>query len=385
MASVLNSCAPLPPVVRTPLHAFHRDRATRIIDFHSWHMPLAFGGIVAEHRAVRSCVGLFDVSHMGKLLVAAPPAALQPLLPSALPAAPGGCKYTHLLREDGTILDDVIFSHLRPHLYLCVCNAGSHDAVLKWFHDGLPGLEVADLTTRLVCLAFQGPASRERLDAILDEGVGDLRPFRGKEARLRTPVEGKGRGSLAEVLPGDGWSGDLYLTRTGYTGELGFEIFAENRVGVGIWNALLAAEDTPRTVPVGLGARDTLRLEKGYLLSGQDFDGRQTPLETGHEWLLDWDREFVGREPLLQLKRRGGFSRLFGVKMTGKAIPRRGAEVLQGSEAVGRLTSASFSPSLERGIGLGYLAPEAAKPDQPVQVAVRGDAQEAVTAKLPFV
>lgn len=377
--------------LQTPLGVFHTEHAKRLVDFHGWRMPLYFSSILAEHHAVRRDVAVFDVSHMGDLLLtgAAGAEALEGAIPSSLPSV-NQARYTHLLRRDGTILDDVMIVGLDRHQYLCVCNAGRTTEVTRWFARFVGSAEVRDLTSDLVCLAVQGPRAVEALENLLEEALSGLRRFQGLVARLRameasavSPREMEGWVPLHARL-GVGTSGErseLYVTRTGYTGEDGFEVYADSGLGLALWRALVDAQVTP----AGLGARDTLRMEKGYLLSGQDFDGRRTPLEAGYEWLIAWDHDFVGREPLLQLKQRGSYPRFVGVQLLDRGVPRAGASVLRRGEVVGSLTSGTLSPTLGVGMGLGYVEKDASAPGTAVEVEIRGRQHEAETIRLPFV
>ncbi|MEE9593383.1 MAG: glycine cleavage system aminomethyltransferase GcvT [Thermoplasmata archaeon] len=374
--------------MRTPLFGYHRTHARKVVDFYGWEMPLYFSRIRAEHLAVRSHVGFFDVSHMGKIHLAGSEigSELQALIPSRLPAREGVCRYTFLLDDRGRIMDDVIFCRLSDTSYLCVGNAGPRERVVAWFRDRLVTSRVEDHTTELVCLALQGPEAERTLQPLSDSPLEDLRFFRGTltGAPKGVPLETKGWGSLADYL-GPESSHDpraYYVTRTGYTGEDGFEIYAPNPLGAALWTALIEESGVP---PVGLGARDTLRLEKGYLLSGQDFDGRQTPFEVGYERVVHWDHDFVGREPLRTQEGKTGYPRLQGVQLREPGVPRPGHAVWQGDRQVGALTSATLSPTLGVGIGLGYLEDAARVPGQPLEVEVRGKRLRAEATKPPFV
>lgn len=360
-------------------------------------MPLYFSSIIREHRAVRGSAGIFDVSHMGKIYLNGVDIAerLQGLLPNTVPRKEGVCRYTHLLDEKGRIIDDVIISCLRVDEYLCVCNAGPTSRVVSWFRWWLGDSETRDLTHDLVCLALQGPRSETVLQPLVSADLGKLRSFRGVTTEFTgdiqgldsLPVEIEGWASLPSLLDWDGANNHktIYITRTGYTGEDGFEIFAPNELGKAIWSAVVLSDTGVRVIPAGLAARDTLRLEKGYLLSGQDFDGEQTPLEVGYDWLVKWDHDFVGRSQLLQLRRKGGFTRLMGVRLESKGVPRRGNRIYWEGKEVGFLTSATLSPTLKAGIGLGYLQPEACVEGRQVELDIRGTRHRAQVVKPPFV
>lgn len=353
-------------------------------------MPLYFSSLAGEHEAVRAAAGLFDVSHMGKLVVNSRSRDLSFLTASNLPESVGVCKYTHLLNTKGGIIDDIILTCVSRDRYLCVPNAGATKRVTGLLTEHLGQGAAVDLTANLVCLAIQGPQSIEALQSILATPITGLGPFRGVFATLHPdiiqgPVETEGWEPGPHPLGLENTAIDVYVTRTGYTGEIGFEIFAANETGLAIWSSLLDRGGADRVVPAGLGARDTLRLEMGYLLSGQDFDGRQTPLEAGYAWIVDWDHDFVGRDSLAHLKERGGYPRFTGVKLLDRAIPRRGNSVSRSGNPAGKLTSASFSPSLGVGIGLGYLDVDVAGKGEEVEVEIRGKKHPATTVRLPFI
>jgi len=376
--------------LRTPLYGWHASRAARIVEFSGWEMPLLYTGIVEEHAAVRTAAGLFDVSHMGKLLLEGPGthAAVSRLSTNDIPNVPGRARYTHLLDDQGRVLDDVIFTCLAPDRFLCVCNAGPRPRVVPWIRAHLSGPELRDLTPDYLCLALQGPEAPAILGALTRSDLGTVRPFRALDIGFRPPSgsacppETEGWGPRLLALTPD--PAAVLITRTGYTGEEGFEIFPPSRLGVPIWEALLAAGADAGIRPAGLGARDTLRLEKGYLLSGQDFTGRETSLETNSEWLVKWDHDFIGREALLAQKARGGYRRLTGLRLRDRGVPRHGCAVLAGGREVGLVTSGTMSPSLKIGIALAYLDEPVAAPGTAVEVDVRGEHKRAVVVKPPF-
>src|SRR3989442_11065499 len=294
--------------LRTPLFDWHAAHGARIVEFAGWDMPLLYAGIVEEHLAVRRAAGLFDVSHMGKLLIEGPgaSAAVNALSTNDIPATPGRARYTHLLDDAGRILDDVIFTCLAPDRYLCVCNAGPRARVVDWIGSHLEGPRLADRTPDYLCLALQGPRAAEVLGRLTSSDLGSIKPFRAAAIPLTlpggAPPETKGWGSGDALAP----PGSVLVTRTGYTGEDGFELFPRSVLAVPAWDALLAAGRDLGAVPVGLGARDTLRLEKGYLLSGQDFTGTETSLETNSEWLLEGGHAVICRQGPLARKTPGG-------------------------------------------------------------------------------
>jgi aminomethyltransferase len=392
---------------RTPLYEWHRAAGARFFEFAGWEMPLQYTGIIEEHLTVRKSVGFFDVSHMGKLFIegSGAHAFLDFLSANDVPSTPGRARYTHLLRDDGTIIDDVIVTCLAGDRYFLVCNAGPRDAVVAWLKSHLrPGVRLADRTSEFLCLALQGPRAPELLQRFTSVDLSKLKPFGAAvldfvppapwgAAPRAVPPEIKGWGRDPVMDPSMPPAGEptvsggrtaFLATRTGYTGEPGFELFPKATEGLEVWAAILKAGDDLGIRPIGLGARDTLRLEKGYLLSGQDFDGHQTPLEVNSAWLVKWDRPFLGREALEQQRARDDYRRLVGVRMEDQGIPRHGHRVLFHEKEVGHVTSGTMSPSLRIGIALASVHKSAADVGTVVHIDIRGTPHPGRVTKLPF-
>ncbi len=376
------------PALRTPLFGWHASHGARIVEFGGWEMPLLYTGIVEEHLAVRRAAGLFDVSHMGKLVLEGPGATalVNRLSTNDVPSAAGRARYTHLLDEAGRILDDVIFTVLGPERYLCVCNAGPRPRVVAWIREHLGSVRLADRTPDFSCLALQGPRAAAVLGRLTPHDLASIRPFRAAAIEMTLPGRGvppetEGRGTPREGLSPPG---TVLITRTGYTGEDGFELLPPSALALPVWEALLAAGGDAGIAPVGLGARDTLRLEKGYLLSGTDFTGSETSLETNSEWLVKWDHDFIGRDALRAQRERGGYRRLTGVRLLERGVPRHGCRVLEAGREVGTVTSGTMSPSLKVGIALGYLDERVSAPGTRVEVDIRGEPKRAEVVKSPF-
>ncbi|MEK6986897.1 MAG: glycine cleavage system aminomethyltransferase GcvT [Candidatus Thermoplasmatota archaeon] len=393
--------------LHTPLYDWHVAAGARLIEFGGWEMPLQYSGIVEEHLTVRKAVGLFDVSHMGKLLVDGPSSHdfLDRLSVNDVSTQPGRARYTQLLREDATIIDDVIVTCLSPSRYFVVCNAGPRPAVLAWLEAHRPaGVRIQDLTRTHLCLALQGPRAPELLQRFTPLDLAVLKPFWGARVDFYSPPRGApGTGVPVEV---EGWGSSLqdslmaaaaevpgtavsdgpgfFITRTGYTGEQGFELFPPEGPGRRVWAALLAEGADLGIRPIGLGARDTLRLEKGYLLSGQDFDGRQTPLEVNSAWVVKWGRPFLGHEALEAQRGRDDYPRLVGLRMADKGIPRHGCRVLTEGAVVGTVTSGTMSPSLRVGIALASVDRAHTSPDARLDVDIRGTPHPARIVRPPF-
>ena len=393
--------------LRTPLYESHRRAGARFIEFGGWEMPLQFSGIIEEHLTVRQAVGLFDVSHMGKIFIegAGAHAFLDSLSANAVPIVPGRARYTQLLREDGTIIDDVIVTCLAAGRFFLVCNAGPRDAVIAWLTvHRRQDVHLADRTSEFLCLALQGPRAPDLLQRFTSVDLGRMKPFAGGVIDFVPPlpwgaapravppeIQGWGRSpTTGPAMPPreeptvSGGRIAFLATRTGYTGEAGFELFPPAAAGLGVWEALLAAGADVAIRPTGLGARDTLRLEKGYLLSGQDFDGHQTPLEVNSAWLVKWDRDFIGREALLKQRETDDYRRLVGVRVEDRGIPRPGYAVLSRGAEVGRVASGTLSPSLRVGIALASLEKSASALGTTLEIDIRGTLHPVRITQLPF-
>ncbi len=393
--------------LRTPLFAWHEATGARLIEFGGWEMPLQYSSIVEEHLTVRRAVGLFDVSHMGKLLVQGPSAHafLDGLSANDIPTTSGRARYTQLLREDGTIIDDLIITCLSSTQFFAVCNAGPRPTVLAWLGARRPpDVRIDDLTFSHLCIAVQGPRAPELLQRLTSADLSAIRPFwgavlevgspAGKAVPVVTPSEMEGWGWPAEdplmaassyLAPTTVSGGPRFLaTHTGYTGEPGFELFPPEAPGRRLWEVLMAYGQDLGVKPVGLGARDTLRLEKGYLLSGQDFTGTQTPLEVNSAWIVKWDRPFLSREALQAQKASGDYPRLVGLRMTDRGIPRHECAVLSGGTRVGTVTSGTLSPSLRVGVALASVDHAYAAAGTNLDVDIRGAPHPAQVVRLPF-
>ena len=349
---------------QTPLLAAHRALGARLTEFAGWEMPLQYSGVIAEHNAVRTSAGLFDVTHLGKLRVGGEGAgdALQHAVTAdVLGLEPGRATYALVLVEDGGCVDDVFVYRISADEWLVVPNAANFEAVAGCIRES--GGDPVDEWDRYAILALQGPESFAVFEKVWP-GAAAL------ELKLH------------HWCPLDVFGAEGLVARTGYTGERGFEIYAPYEVAERAWSALLGAG----AAPVGLGARDTLRLEMGYALYGHELSRDINPLEAGLGWAVTWDTQVRGREALLAVKERGAERRLFGVVCSGKGVPRQGYRVLSAAEEpLGEVTSGNFSPTLGTGIALA-LGPAATKPEPGTQVFVeaRGRRIEGDIVKPPF-
>lgn len=354
---------------RTPLEDEHRDLGAKLGPFGGWLMPIEYDGAVAEHRAVRERAGLFDLSHLGKVDVEGPGAlaALQRVFSNDLAKlAVERALYNLVLDDDGGILEDLIVYRLGEERWFVVPNASNTGMVLSTLRAEAAGAEVVSHDDWCF-LGVQGPRSLEIVGALFPLAA-DL-PFMGcTETSYREQR--------------------LVLTRTGYTGELGFELFASGDIARELWEDLTEEGAPFQIEPCGLAARDVLRLEMGYPLCGQDLSTEHTPLEAGLSWAVAFDkREFRGRDALMRQRESGLPSRLRGlVSEDRRHIPRAHQTVLANGEPAGEVTSGTFSPTLQRGIALAYLSPgDAFEPGTAVEVDVRGRRGPAKVVKPPFV
>jgi glycine cleavage system T protein (aminomethyltransferase) len=383
------SGAVAPPLERTALQAFHVRHGAHLVPFAGWEMPLYYQGILAEHRAVRSGVGLFDVSHMGIYTVEGNGAAeLLGRRTTANVSAlePGRVRYTFLLEADGGIVDDLLVSRLDTgseltRRYLVVPNAARAAEIEEILRQHRrPDTTIRRWNGTVALLAVQGPASRALLEKHFGWDLGKLGFYRAAFFPLAKGPTNRS-GHLGPAFP-DALASELLVSRTGYTGELGYEVFVRAPEA----DALAEALFSEGAIPVGLGARDTLRLEKGYLLSGQEFHRDRTPLEAAQDRFVEFDHPFVGRPALEAQRTKGLPARLAGILLDEPgAIPRHGAAVLSQGAPVGVATSGGLAPTLGRGVALAYLPPALARSGTEVAVDVRGRPAPAHVVDLPFV
>jgi aminomethyltransferase len=340
-----------------------------MVPFAGWEMPVQYTSIVDEHRAVRTHAGLFDVSHMGEVEVAGPGArdTVQWLITNdAGRLRPGDGLYTPMCAEHGGILDDVTVFCLDDRRFLLVVNAATTDKDFRWMTGHLRGADARDRSGELALLALQGPRAQGILRRVTSADIAALRVF-----SMREDAEVAGVPAL--------------VSRTGYTGEDGFEIACPWAAAPAVWRALMDAGRSDGLVPVGLGARDTLRLEAGFMLYGTDIDETTTPLEAPLGWTVKWEKgDFSGRTALEEQKVRGVDRRLVGFELADRAIARHGYPITAGGVRVGEVTSGTFGPWVNKTIGMGYVERAAAKPGTPLEIEIRGKPARAVVVRLPF-
>lgn len=346
---------------KTPLYDRHVALGARIIDFAGFAMPVQYTGVLAEHRAVRESAGIFDLSHMGELLVTGPDARanLQFLTTNDVSKLePGQAQYTFLCNDRGGVVDDVILYYLQDETYLMVPNAANIEKDLAWIRARLQGrVSVRDQSDETALIAVQGPEAAGIVAAAAGRDLSDLPPFHCRMVRI----------SQSQAL----------VSRTGYTGEDGFELYVEAEAAPGLWDRLLEAGGS-RLTPAGLGARDTLRLEARLPLYGNELSEDRSPLAAGLAFAVKLDKgDFVGRDALLAEKEQGSPSKLVGFEMLERGVPRRGYAVWHDGRAVGEVTSGAFSPTLEKDIGMGYVPAALASPGVEVEIEIRGKLKRA--------
>jgi aminomethyltransferase len=355
---------------RTPLHDEHVALNGKMVPFAGYSMPVQYpSGITAEHQAVRNAAGLFDVSHMGEFEVRGDGALdfVQLVTTNDVSRLEvGQAQYSTLLQQDGTVLDDLIVYRFPDH-YMLVVNASNREKDLSWisaFTDRFR-VELIDRSDEIALLALQGPKAESILEKLTTTDLSAIGYYRFAEGT----VDGK----------------QAVISRTGYTGEDGFELYLSAPDAAAVWRALLAAGSEAGLIPAGLGARDSLRLEMGYALYGNDVDERHTPLETGLSWVVKMDKgDFIGRDALAKRKEAGVKERLVGFRLLERGFPRRGYEIRHEGAPVGTVTSGVSSPSLGIGIGMAIVSSEAAKAGTPLEVVIRDQPVPAEVVRPPF-
>ncbi len=357
-------------LARTPLYDRHVSAGGKIVPFAGFEMPVQYRtGINAEHRAVREAAGLFDVSHMGEFMLRGPQALelVQHIsVNDASRIEVGQAQYSAMCLETGGVIDDLLIYRFDDH-YMLVVNASNLTKDLAWVRDHAAAfdVEVEDASEATGLLALQGPAAREILRPLASLDVDDVRYYRFAE------------GEVAGV--------PAVISGTGYTGEDGFELYVSAGDAPALWDALLEEGSPDGLIPAGLGARDSLRLEMGYALYGNDLDEDHTTLESGLGWVTKFEKgDFLGRQALAAQRETGVARRLVGLRLSDRGFPRPGYTILSSGEAVGEVTSGTVSPSLGIGVALGYVPTELSKTGTALQVDVRGRAIDAVVERPPF-
>ena len=343
----------------------------KFTDFAGFQMPVQYTSIKDEHLAVRTTVGLFDVSHMSNVWITGKePEKLLSLctVEDASRIPDQKSQYTAILKENGHVIDDTIFMHLGEK-FMLIPNAGMSTLVTDWLNKQAEQHSICaqaeDVSRDYVILAVQGPKSRELLQTLTNVDLETIKFFGCQYV------------DIADV--------NCICSHTGYTGELGFEIQLKNHDAEPVFNAILNAGADYGIKPIGLGARDTLRLEKALILAGNEFEGGRTPLEATMSWTINWDHDFIGKEALLKQKEQGTYERLTCMKCVGKGIPRHGCIIHHDKQQVGKVTSGTLSPCLNIGIAMGYVHPDHREKGTMLDIMVRDRPVQAEVIKPPFV
>ncbi len=357
---------------QTSLRAVHAALGARLVPFAGWEMPVQYGPILDEVRTVRTKAGLFDLGHMGRVRIRGRDAEafLQRLQTNdAREIKPGRIRYALILDEQGLTQDDIlVYRNPKDDGFFLVINAGNCDrdlGIMRRIAATFGDAQVDDATARLGMLAIQGPASQAIVQTLCKDDLSALKYY----AWMETTVAG---------IP-------MEVSRTGYTGEDGFEFYLDDRHTPELWPKLLAAGRDHGLQPIGLGARDTLRLEAGMPLYGHEIEERTNPLEANLDWAVKFTHDFVGRTALEAIRQRGGTGRrLVGLQTDSKRCPRQGYEVRAGGKAIGHICSGAISPTLETNIATAYVAEQFAAPGTPIEFAIKDKTEPAAVVPLPF-
>jgi glycine cleavage system T protein (aminomethyltransferase) len=356
---------------KTPLNERHRALGARMVEFGGWDMPVEYSGIVDEHLAVRTRAGLFDVSHMGEIEIAGADAlkAVQQITSNdAARLSRGQAQYSALTTAEGTFVDDVLTYKLADDHFLLVVNASNIVKDYSWITRQITGLGDAvavNTSSRYALLALQGPAAREVLQTLTGVNLSDIKYY-----WFTT-------GEVAGVAG--------TISRTGYTGEEGFEVFVPPATAQRVWDAILQAGRSAGVVPAGLGARDTLRLEAAMRLYGNDIDETTTVLEADLGWIIGWKKEpFLGSDALRKQKQEGVRRKLVGFEVLDRAIARHGYDVYVDGAKAGVVTSGTQTPFLKKAIGMAYVPVEQSAAGSPLEIDVRGRRTKAQVVPMPF-
>ena len=355
---------------RTPLFAQHQQLGGKLVDFAGWEMPIQYGGVVEEYQAVREAAGLFDVSHMGRVTAEGRDAEafLQYVTTNNVARlAVGDAQYSMVCNPAGGIKDDIFIYRLGATRFLICVNASNRDKIASWLFQKAPqgDVRLSDESDDLAQIALQGPQSPEILRVVCPAAADCLKP--------RQCVE-------IDVLGVRG-----VVSRTGYTGEVGYELYVPSHQAEAVWEALMKAGEKAGIKACGLGSRDLLRLEVGYLLYGNDIDEQTTPLEAGAAFTVDFTKgEFIGSQALLEQKEKGLAKKLAAFELLQKGVPRHEMKIFSDGQEIGVVTSGNLSPLLQKGIGLGYVPVKFGVPGTQFQIDIRGRLHQAVVVKLPF-
>jgi aminomethyltransferase len=354
----------------TALTNIHEALGAKIVPFAGYNMPVSYEGVNAEHETVRTSVGVFDVSHMGEFLITGPKALdlIQKVTSNdASKLVDGQAQYSCFPNNDNGIVDDLIVYRLEAEQWLLVVNASNIEKDWNWIssHNTM-GAEMRDLSEEYSLLAIQGPKAIEAMQSLTSEDLSTIKFYTFKVSDFA---------GIEHVI----------ISATGYTGSGGFEIYCKNSEVEHIWNKVMEAGADWGIKPVGLAARDTLRLEMGYCLYGNDIDDTTSPMEAGLGWITKFTKDFINSENLLKIKEHGPERRLIAFELNERGIPRQGYDIVDGNgKAIGTVTSGTMSPSLGKGIGMGYVPSVMKDVGTQIYIQIRKNAIPATVVKLPF-
>ena len=355
---------------KTPLNQAHKDLEAKMTDFGGWEMPVEYEGIITEHRNVRQKCGLFDISHMGEIMIAGEGAARYShrlLTNSVEDIEVGKVVYSPMCYEDGGVVDDLMIYRLSDDEFMLVVNAANTEKDFEWIEKNSPDdVTVEDRTEDYGLLALQGPEAESVLQKLTDYDLSNLKPFRCD----RDEIDGV----------------EMIFSRTGYTGEDGFELYLPAEGLEKLWDDILAAGEEEDILPVGLGARDTLRLEQALCLYGHELDPDIHPLQANLGWTVRFDKDdFIGKEALQRYSEEGYSHSLAGFIIRDRGVARQGYPVEKDGEEIGSVTSGTYSPTLDENIGMAYIENEYTEPGTEISIEVRGRSIEAEVVETPFV
>jgi len=357
---------------RTKFYNVHQKLGAKIVEFAGYEMPVQYSSIIAEHKTVRNSAGVFDVSHMGEVFISGNSAldfVQYVTVNDASKLNPGRVQYSAMCYPDGGIVDDLLVYRIDEHNFMLVINASNIDKDFRWMNESNKfDVTLENKSDEYSLIALQGPQSKSVLKKLTDTDLDNLEYYHFKMANVAGT--------------------DMILSRTGYTGELGYELYftGDEKTAENIWYKVFDAGKEFDIQPAGLAARDSLRLEMGFCLYGNDIDKTTNPLEAGLGWITKLSKtEFIGKEKLMEIKSRGSDRKLCGFISDEKVFPRPGYDIRSNGKTVGKLTSGTVSPVLNKPIALGYIEKEYAAEGNEISVDVRGKEVPAVVVKLPFI
>ena len=354
----------------TPLSSIHIGLNAKMADFAGYNMPISYTGIKEEHLQVRNAVGVFDVSHMGEFMITGPNALdlIQKVCTNdAAKLSAGQAQYSCMTNDNSGIVDDLLIYCISGQEYMLVVNAANIDKDWNWIASKNDvGAEMANISDDIALLAVQGPKAAEALQSLTNLDLANMKYY----------TFDKGQFAGEE---------DVIVSATGYTGSGGFEIYIPAKSAVAVWNAVFAAGESSGIQPIGLAARDTLRLEMGFCLYGNDIDDTTNPIEAGLGWITKFTKEFTASDQIKQVKETGISRKLVGLEMIDRGIPRKDYEILsEDGTAIGHVTSGTMAPSLNIAVGMGYVEKPFAAPDTEVAISVRNKSLRAKVVRPPF-